>query len=118
MCAIHWLHKWNTKYIDVVKPKYNLIEYSENYLKTSGSLWQDYRDDPNNNITESESFKYKIKITAKTPAAGNIKDVETAVPLKYLSNFLRTPVNQLWNKFHFTLVWRLRYFFCNWRNKI
>ena len=71
-------------------PMYNLIEYSNNYSKTSGSLWQYYRDDPNNNITQSESFKFKIKITGKTPAAGNTKDVEIAVPLKYLSNFWRT----------------------------
>ena len=69
---------------------YNLIEYSDNYLKTSGNLWQYYRDDPNDNITQTESFKYKIKITGKTPAADNTKDVEIAVPLKYLSNFWRT----------------------------
>ena len=61
---------------------YNLIEYSNNYLITSGSLWQYYRDDPDNNITESGSFKYKIKITGKTPADGNTKDVKIAVPLK------------------------------------
>ena len=48
-------------------PMYNLIEYSYNYSKTSGSLWQYYRDEPNDNITESESFKSKIKITGKKP---------------------------------------------------
>ena len=32
-------------------PIYNLFEYSDNYLKTPGSLWQYYIDDPNNNIT-------------------------------------------------------------------
>ena len=53
-------------------------------------MWQYYRDDPNDNITQSGSFNYKIKITGKTPAAGNTKDVETAVPLKYLSSFWRT----------------------------
>ena len=37
------------------------------------SLWQYYRDNPNNNITQSESFKSKIKITGKTPADGNTK---------------------------------------------
>ena len=71
----------------------NLIEYSDNYSKASGRLWQYYRDDPNdpnNTITESESFKYKIKITGKTPADGNTKDVKTAESLKYLSNFWRT----------------------------
>ena len=71
----------NAKY-DVVIKMYNLIEYSNNYLITSGSLWQYYRDDPDNNITESGSFKYKIKITGKTPADGNTKDVKIAVPLK------------------------------------
>ena len=69
---------------------YNLIEYSDNYSKTSGSLWQYYKDDPNDNLTDSESFKSKVKITGKTPAAGNTKDVEIIVPLKYLSNFWRT----------------------------
>ena len=39
----------NAKDIDIVMPMYNLIEYSDNYLKTSGSLWQYYRDNPNDN---------------------------------------------------------------------
>ena len=80
----------NAKYIDVVMPMYNLTKYSVNYSKTSSKLWQYYRDDPNDTITESESFKYKIKITGKTSADGNTKDVNIAVPLKYLSNFWRT----------------------------
>ena len=71
-------------------PVYNLIEYSDNYSKTSRSLWQYYRDDPNDNTIQSESFKYKIKITGKTHATGNTKDVKIAVPLKYLSNFWGT----------------------------
>ena len=58
--------------------------------KISGSLWQYYKDGLNDNITQSESFKSKIKITGETPAAGNTKDVEIIVPLKYLSNFWRT----------------------------
>ena len=69
---------------------YNLIECSSNYSKTSRSLWQCYRDDPNDNLTDSESFKSKIKITGKTPNNGNTKDVEILVPIKYLSNFWRT----------------------------
>ena len=44
---------------------YNLIEHIENYSKTSGSLWQYYKDDPNNNMTDSESFKLKVKITGQ-----------------------------------------------------
>ena len=71
-------------------PMYNLIEYSDNYAKTTGSLWQYFRDEPDDNLEDSESFKSKIRITEKTPAAGNGKDVEIMVPLKYLSNFWRT----------------------------
>ena len=80
----------NAQDIDIVMPMYNLIEYSNNYSKTSGSLWQYYKDDPNDNMEQSESFKSKIKITGKTPPNGNTKDVEIMVPLKYLSNFWRT----------------------------
>ena len=78
---------YNAQDIDIVMPMYNLIEYSDNYSKTSGSLWQYYKDETNDNITQTESFKSKIKITGKTPAASNKKDVEIIVPLKYLSNF-------------------------------
>ena len=80
----------NAKGIDIVMPMYNLIEYSDNYTKTSGSLWQYFRDTPDNNIEDSESLKSKIKITGKTPNNNNEKDVEIMVPLKYLSNFWRT----------------------------
>ena len=77
----------NTKDIDIVMPMYKLIEYSDNYSKASGSLWQYYRNEPNDNLTDSESLKSKINITGKTPAAGNTKAVEIMVPLKYFSNF-------------------------------
>ena len=53
-------------------------------------MWQYYRDYTNDNITQTESFKFKIKITGKTPASANTIDVGKAVPLKYLSNFWRT----------------------------
>ena len=73
-------------------PMYNLIEYRDNYAKTSGSLWQYLRDKPDNdNIEDSKSFKAKIQITGKTPNNDNEKDVEIMVALKYLSNF--------WNAF-------------------
>ena len=71
-------------------PMYNSIEYSDNYSRTSGSLWQYYRDEPNDNLTNFKSFKSKIKITGKNPNNGNEKDVEIIVPLKYLSNFWKT----------------------------
>ena len=80
----------NAPDIDIVMPMYNLIEYSNNYLKTFGSLWQYYKDDPNDNLANCKSFKSNVKITGKTPANGNAKDIEIIVPLKYLSNFWRT----------------------------
>ena len=49
---------------------YNLIEYNDNYPKTSGSLWQYYKDEPNDNLTDSESFKSKVKLTGNIPADG------------------------------------------------
>ena len=78
---------------------YNLIEYSDNYAKTIGILWQYCKDIPArdnndeiaafdaNNLTDS--FKFKAKITGETGDDGT-KDVEIMVPLKYLSNFWRT----------------------------
>ena len=80
----------NAQDIVVAMPMYKFIQYSDNYSKTSGNLQQYYRDDPNDNITQSESIKSKIKITGKTPATGNTKDVKIIAPLKYLSNFWRT----------------------------
>ena len=80
----------NTKDIDIVMPMYNLIKYSDNDAKTTGSLWQYFRDEPDDNIEDSVSFKSKIKITGKTPNDDNEKDVKIIVPLKYLSNFWRT----------------------------
>ena len=89
----------NAKDIDIVMPMYNLIEYSDNYKKTTGNLWQYCKDIParnnNNEITEftagnpTDSFNFKVKITGRTGNNGT-KDVEIMVPLKYLSNFWRT----------------------------
>ena len=79
----------NAKYINVVMPMHNLIEYSNNYSKTSWNLWQYCKDEPYDDIANSESFQFKIKITGNTPNAGNTKDVKIAVPLKFLSNFWR-----------------------------
>ena len=57
----------NCKDIDIIMPTYNLIEYSDNYVKTSGSLWQYYRVEPNDNLADFESFESKMKMTGKTP---------------------------------------------------
>ena len=59
-------------------------------FKKYGSLWQYYKDELNSTITNSESFKSKLRETGTTPPAGNTKDAEIAVALKYLSNFWST----------------------------
>ena len=59
-----------------------MIKYSDNSLKAFGSVWKYYRDNPNDNRTESGSFKFQAKVTGSTPAVGNNKDVEIAVPLE------------------------------------
>ena len=80
----------NAKHLDALIPIHDLIEYSDNYSKTSRSLWQYYKDNPSDNMIKSESFKSKIKIAGKVPATGNTKDIKIKVPLKYLSYFWRT----------------------------
>ena len=77
-------------------PIHNLIEYTDNYSDTSGSLWQFKRDEiiKNINLTNnnSSSFTYKSNLIGNTDAdvANRKKEgVKIAVPLKYLSNFLR-----------------------------
>ena len=78
----------NAENLNIVMPMHNLIEYDENYSKLSGSLWQYHRDESDDDdITDCASFKFKSRNIEKTPADGNTKDVEIAVPLKYLSNF-------------------------------
>ena len=90
----------NAKDIDIVMPMYNLMEYSDNYAKTTGSLWQyckniPARNNANNAIiifaeaNTTASFNFKVKITGRTGGDGT-KDVEIMVLLKYLSNFWRT----------------------------
>ena len=92
-------HIDNAKYIDVVIPMYNLIDYRENYSKTSGSFWQYYRNEPvltnagaiaNYHAADNSAlFKFKQKVTGVTDDNGT-NNVEIMVSLKYLSNFWRT----------------------------
>ena len=82
----------NAKDIDIVIPIYNLIEYSDNYAKATGSLWQYCKYIPARNanddivifaeVNTTDSFKFKAKITGQTGNDGT-KDVEIMVPLKY-----------------------------------
>ena len=89
----------NAKYIDVIMPMYNLMEYSNNYSKKLRRLWQYYRDGPAltdagatanfHSAGKSDLFKFKQNITGVNGDNGT-KNVEITVPLKYLSNFWRT----------------------------
>ena len=83
--------------LDVVMPMYNLLEYCKNYKKTTGSLWNYYRNEPNSstdtdNITHSifnsESFDYKANFISSVTHNNLTKnDVKIVIPLKNLSNF-------------------------------
>ena len=95
--------------LDIVIPMYNLLEYSKNYRKTVGSLYNYYRDELTNddndnfakiNLVNSEAFKYKNKITGNTynvdaGAQGydvnknGTQEVELTILLKHLGNFWR-----------------------------
>ena len=91
----------NAEDLDVVMPMYNLLEYSKNYKKTTGSLWNYYRDEPSDPLSSnSKSFKYKTNITGNTYNIGageagfyvnevGKNEVEVVIPLKNLSNFWR-----------------------------
>ena len=92
---------------------YNLTEHNKNYSKTSGSLFQYYRDElslNDNGVIDkfpgnSAANKFKQQITGETPADGT-KDIETMVPLKYLSHFWRTLEIPLINcEINFILIW-------------
>ena len=105
----------NAKDIDIVMPMYNLIEYSDNYAKTTGSLWQYCKDIParnnNNEFIEftggnlTDSFNFKVKFTGQT-GNNETKNVEIMVPLKYLSNFWRILEMPLINcEVNLILIW-------------
>ena len=62
-------------------PMIYLTDYSNNYARTSETLWQYYNFDANDNITDSESFKFQVSITRRTHSAGNTKDLKIAIRL-------------------------------------
>ena len=73
---------------------YNLLEYSKNYRKTTGNLWNYYRDEPSHPLSSnSESFKYKASIIGNAYNAGDDEEgydannvskneTEVIIPLK------------------------------------
>ena len=98
-------------FINITMPMYNLIEYSDNYSDTSGSLWGFKRDDIVNNVNvtnddNAPSFKYKASNIGNTENNGTKNGVKIAVPLKYLSNFWRSLEMPLINcKVELSLKW-------------
>ena len=95
-------HAETAENLDIIMLMYNLIEYSDNYADSSGSLYQFKRNEqpindagnPNNfTLGNSKSFKYKAILLGKaTDADGNerpLKNAKIVVPLKYLSIFFR-----------------------------
>ena len=97
-------------------PMYNLIEYSNNYSDTSGSLWKFKRDevpanDADLSINNSQSFRDKTALLEKTANDVNntnssVKDAKKVAPLKYLSNFWRSLEMPLINcKVYLELIW-------------
>ena len=92
----------NAEDLDIVMSMYNLFEYSKNYEKVSGSLFNYYRDEPNDvtlndsdntihiSIRNSKSFDYKAKIVGTLDDDDLEMEVTIAIPSKYLSNFWRS----------------------------
>ena len=120
-CATHINdeHVETAENVDIIMPMYNLIEYSDNYANSSGSLYQFNRDEsPMNNggspnnvaLDNSTSFKYKASFLRKAPDAdGNdrsLKNIKLVVALKYLFNCFRSLEMPLINrKIHLELNW-------------
>ena len=88
--------------LDIENPVYNLLYYTKNFRKTTGSFWNYYPDKPssgyNNNNTDrifypvrnSESFNYKTKLVDNLPAGNDVElnDIKFVIPLKNLSKFI------------------------------
>ena len=98
--------------LDIVIPMYNLLYYSKNFRKTTGSFWNYYPDMPksrhDNNanlrqriiypIKDSESFNYETKLIGNVPGAADpthgddiereLEDIKIVPPLKIISNFM------------------------------
>ena len=98
-------------FINITMPMYKLIECSDNYCDTSGSLWGFKRDEIDNNaeVTNDDnapSFKYKASNIGNTKSNGSKNEVKIAVPLKYLSNNWRSLEMPLINcKIELSLEW-------------
>ena len=102
----------NAEDLDIVMLMYNLLEYSKNYRKTTGSFWNYYRDEPNNpplndddpptinynadpmcllNTKVVLQEKHQMQIMTLSKEIQRLKkNLEIVAPLNYLSNFWRS----------------------------
>ena len=85
----------NAEDLDVVMPMYNLLQHSKKYSKTTGSLWNYHRAEPNSDVNGGVNggiIDYKTSFIEGSLTQNNLieNDVEIAVPLKHLGNFWKT----------------------------
>ena len=99
----------DAKNLDITMPMHNLLEYSDNYEDSTGSLYHFKRseittgNDANANITAKNSTPFTFRASL---VGNNVNNVQLAVPLKYLSNFSRSLEMPLINcKIHLELTW-------------
>ena len=102
-------HVEKAKHLDVAMPMYNLLEYSDNYQNSTGSLYQFKRDEPPDNnanvASNTTSLVHKSKLIQGTDN-NNVNNVKLVVPLKYVSNFFRSLEMPLVNcKIDLELTW-------------
>ena len=95
--------------LDIVMPMYNLLEYSDNYQDSTGSLYQFKRDEPPDDNADvannTSSLVYKSKLTSGNDD-NNVNNVKLVVPLKYVSSFFRSLEMPLVNcKIDLELTW-------------
>ena len=95
--------------LDIVMPMYNLLEYSDNYQDSTGSLYQFKRDEPPDDNADvannTSSLVYKSKLISGTDD-NNVNNVKLVVHLKYISSFFRSLEMPLVNcKIDLELTW-------------
>ena len=99
--------------LDIVMPMYNLLEYSDNYQDSTGSLYQFKRDEPpDDNVdvaNNTSSLVYKSKLISGTDD-NNVNNIKLVVPLKYVSSFFRSLEMPIINcKIDLELTWHKDY---------
>ena len=96
----------NVEDLDVAMPTHNLLEYSKNYRKTAGSLWNYYRDDPNsgvntsitNSFRGSKSFDYKTNFIEDEVKHNHLTKSDVKINCCTIKTF-----EQFWEKFKYTI---------------